>query len=77
MVCEAATSIGSESITDKTVSGKKLKNSLTLDKIALSSARKPSLFLKKNTLLIFPPTKLGLGAESKSPTVLSPHLGKV
>ena len=47
LVCEAATSIGSLSITDKTVSGKKLKNSAALDKTTLSSAKNPSLFLKK------------------------------
>ena len=59
-----------------TVSGKKLKNSDTLDKMTLSSARKPNLFLKNITLLIFDPTKDGDGAVSKSPTVLSFHVGK-
>ena len=76
-VCEAATSMGSESITDKTVSGKKLKNSETLESTTLSSDKNPNLFLKKNTLFILLPIKEGLGAESVSPTVRSPHLGKV
>jgi len=47
-----------------TVSGKKLKNSATLDRTTLSSAKNPSLFLKKNTLFIVAPIKEGFGAES-------------
>ena len=77
LVWDAATSIGSLSITDNTVSAKKLKNSETLESITLSLDKKPNLFLKKKTLFIVDPIKEGLGADVKSPTVLSPHLGKV
>ena len=76
-VLEAATSIGSLSITVVTVSGKKLKYSPTLERITSSSERIPNLFLKKKMLFNCFPTKEGLGAVSKSPTVLSTHLGKV
>jgi hypothetical protein len=72
-VCDAATSIGSLSKTEITVSGKKLKNSDTLERITLSPAKNPNLLLKKNTLLIGLPIKEGFGADTKSPTVLSPH----
>jgi len=54
-----------------------LKNSDTLERTTLSPAKNPSLFLKKNTLLIVLPIKEGSGADTISPTVLSPHLGKV
>ena len=69
--------MGSVSKTDITVSGKKLKNSDTVERITLSPARNPSLFLKKNTLLILLPIKEGFGADIKSPTTRSPHLGNV
>ena len=62
-VWDAATSIGSVSTTVKTLSGKKLKKSDTADKITLSFAKKPSLFLKKNTLLICSPTNEGSWAD--------------
>ena len=65
--------MGSVSKTDITVSGKKLKNSDTVESITLSAARKPSLFLKKNTLLILLPIKEGSGAASKSPPRRTPH----
>ena len=77
LVWEAATSIGSVSKTDITVSGKKLKNSETVERITLSPARTPNLFLKKNTLFISWPIKEGFGADTKSPTTRSPHLGRV
>ena len=65
--------MGSVSKTDITVSGKKLKNSDTVERITLSPARKPSLFLKKNTLLIFCPIKEGSGADTRSPAIRSAH----
>ena len=58
--------MGSVSKTDITVSGKKLKNSDTVESITLSAARNPSLFLKKNTLLIFCPIKAGFGDDSEA-----------
>ena len=76
-VWDAATSIGSVSKTDITVSGKKLKNSDTVERMTLSPARNPSLFLKKNTLFIFWPIKEGSGADTTSPTTRSPHLGRI
>ena len=76
-MCEAATSIGSLSKTDITVSGKKLKNLDTSERITLSPAKNPNLFLKKKTLFMFLPIKEGSGADSRSPAVRSPHLGRV
>ena len=56
--------MGSVSKTDMTVSEKKLKNSDTVESITLSAAKKPSLFLKKNTLLILLPIKEGFGEDT-------------
>ena len=43
----------------------------------MSSAKNPNLVLKNKTLFIGASIKDGFGADSSSPTVLSPHLGNV
>ena len=62
-------SIGSESNTVCTVSGKNLSNESAADKITFSSARNTSLFLNKFIFFILLPTKVGLGAVVVSPAI--------